>query len=125
MKGASLYVSNTLLLTRKHRVPKTTLCLIADGNNAGYNDIVIGGKQGEGNIVWYEYPAWKRHTIGTGQLKPGGVMVDITGSGRLDLVVGNPDIFVGDIENSGRISIVGKPTIPDGTLRCGWIKETE
>ncbi|MFW6190001.1 MAG: FG-GAP repeat domain-containing protein [Planctomycetota bacterium] len=65
------------------------VCLIADVNGDGHNDIVIGGKEGTGNVVWYEYPDWTRHTIGTARFEAGGVMMDITGNGRLDLVAGS------------------------------------
>ncbi len=66
------------------------VCLVADVNGNGYNDIVIGGKKGEKNIVWYEYPSWNRHTIGTANFEAGGVMLDISGNGLPDLVAGNP-----------------------------------
>ena len=65
------------------------VCLVADVDGDGHNDVIIGGKQGEGNVVWYQYPDWRRHTIGTARLEAGGVMLDITGNGRLDLVAGN------------------------------------
>ncbi|MDH7570035.1 MAG: VCBS repeat-containing protein [Armatimonadota bacterium] len=81
----------------EHRVidPKTLgthndVCLIADINGDGLNDILIGGKHGEDNVVWYENPTWRRHVIGTAHLEAGGVLFDLTGSGRLDLVAGNP-----------------------------------
>ena len=66
------------------------ICLIADVNNDGFNDIIIGGKQGKGNLVWYKYPEWKRHTIGTANLEAGGAVIDITKNGYLDLVAGQP-----------------------------------
>ncbi|MFO8007326.1 MAG: VCBS repeat-containing protein [Candidatus Brocadiia bacterium] len=65
------------------------VCLIADVNGDGLNDIIIGGKKGEGNVVWYEAPGWSRHTIGTARFEAGGVTLDITGNGRPDLVAGN------------------------------------
>ncbi|MBD3239891.1 MAG: VCBS repeat-containing protein [Chitinivibrionales bacterium] len=66
------------------------VCLVADVNGDGYNDIIIGGKRGEGNVVWYEYPDWTRHTIGTAHLEAGGAVLDITGNGLPDLIAGNP-----------------------------------
>ena len=70
--------------------------LIADVNGNGLNDIIIGGKYGpgdgrpvaDGNLVWYEAPHWNRHVIGFGKLEAGGVTMDLTGNGRLDLVIG-------------------------------------
>jgi hypothetical protein len=65
------------------------VCLIADLNSDGQNEVVIGGKKGQGNIVWYEAPDWRRNTIGTARLEAGGVMLDITGNGLPDMVAGN------------------------------------
>ncbi len=65
------------------------VCLIVDVDGDGHNDIVIGGKEGESNIVWYEYPHWTRHTIGTARFEAGGVAFDITGNGRADVVAGS------------------------------------
>lgn len=66
------------------------VCLIGDLTGNGLNDIVIGGKHGSQNLVWYENPSWERHTIRTAHLEAGGVLADVNGNGRLDLVAGNP-----------------------------------
>ncbi len=65
------------------------VCLITDLNDDGLNEIVIGSKEGAGNVVWYEWPTWRRHTIGTARCEAGGVMMDVTGNGLPDLIVGN------------------------------------
>lgn len=66
------------------------VCLIGDIDNDGNNEIVIGGKLGEDNIVWYDTATMERHLLGTGALEAGGYLADITGNGLLDLVVGQP-----------------------------------
>jgi len=66
------------------------VCLIGDINGNGRNDIVVGAKYGDDNLVWYENPTWKRHVIAATHLEAGGALVDLTGNGRLDIVVGNP-----------------------------------
>jgi len=71
-----------------------SICLIADINQDGFNDIVIGNyapqDAGEGTLVWYEYPAWKRHVIAKANLEAGGVVAEINGDGRPDIVAGQP-----------------------------------
>jgi len=66
------------------------VCLIGDISGDGRNDIVIGSKYGDDNLVWYENPTWERHVIATTHLEAGGALVDITGNSKLDIVAGNP-----------------------------------
>lgn len=62
--------------------------LIFDVDGDGFNDVVIGGFKGENNIVWYHYPNWERHVIGTASLEAGGAIFDINNDGRPDFVAG-------------------------------------
>ena len=67
--GVSVYQGNV-------DVTQGSIHLTADVNNDGYHDVIIGGYEGTDNVVWYEYPDWKRHIIGTGSLEAGGVVFD-------------------------------------------------
>jgi len=64
------------------------ICVVGDIDGDGREDIIIGGKRGRDNLVWYRAPDWQRFTIGTASLEAGGVLVDLTGNGRLDLIAG-------------------------------------
>jgi hypothetical protein len=65
------------------------ITLVADVNGNGRNDIIIGGKQGNVTLFWYENPSWARHDMASvPHLEAGGVVLDINGNGRLDVVAG-------------------------------------
>jgi len=71
------------------------ITLIADLNGNGRNDVIIGGKEGPVNLFWYENPGstsgatWTRHDMASASnLEAGGVVLDITGNGRPDVVAG-------------------------------------
>jgi len=65
------------------------ITLLADVNGNGRSDVIIGGKEGELNLFWYENPSWTRHPMASApNLEAGGVVLDLTGNGRLDVVAG-------------------------------------
>ncbi len=84
-------------LVFKHRIidsnplgTKHDVCLVGDINGDGRDDIVVASKYGESNLVWYENPTWERHIIGTTHLEAGGILVDVNGNGKLDIIAGAP-----------------------------------
>ena len=78
--------------------------LLTDLTGNGLKDIIIGCKQGEFNLFWYEAlageagamnraptrpSAWKLHVMAVApELEAGGVLHDLTGNGKLDVIVG-------------------------------------
>lgn len=94
---------------------RLAFCETADLTGNGRPDVIVGGlgdlnertilgkrlqfrhlpvvgtaiKRGESNVFWYENPGWTRHDIVTcPDLTVGASLVDISGSGSVDLVVG-------------------------------------
>lgn len=74
--------------------PATELddCLPVDLTGSGRDDVIIGGKTPP--IVWSIEDGWKRHRLAEIPIptnsfsRPGGVLMDLTGKGRL--VAGQP-----------------------------------
>lgn len=69
------------------------ITLLHDLTGNGLRDVIIGGKQGPPNFFWYENPGrrgrWQRHEIADADdLEAGGVVLDVTGNGRPDIVAG-------------------------------------
>jgi len=69
------------------------ITLLHDLTGNGLRDIIIGGKQGPPNLFWYENPGgdghWQRHEMAEADdLEAGGVVFDVNGDGRPDIVAG-------------------------------------
>jgi len=65
------------------------ITLLTDLTGNGLPDIIIGGKQGDPNLFWYENPGWARHAMATvTNLEAGGAVLDVDGDGCLDIIAG-------------------------------------
>jgi len=65
------------------------ITLVADLTGCGLGDIIIGGKEGDVNLFWYENPGWRHHEMASApQLEAGGVVIDLNRDGRPDVVAG-------------------------------------
>ena len=80
---------------------KHDICLVGDISGSGLPDVVMASKYGEDNLVWYENPGWRRHVMGTAHLEAGGVLVDVNGNGRPDVVAGCPKDAPAGYTNTG------------------------
>ena len=65
------------------------ILLLQDLTGNGLPDVVVGCKQGDVNLFWYENPGWQRHNMAAApELEAGGVFFDVNGNGRPDLIAG-------------------------------------
>lgn len=72
------------------------ICMVTDLTGNGFDDVIVGAKQGHPSVYWYENRGpdsdeWERHDIvNVPALEVGGAFVDLTENGRLDIVAGGP-----------------------------------
>jgi len=67
----------------------TDVLMIGDINGDGAQDVVIGAQDAKGaSLVWYQYPTWEKHAVGSGEFTTDGQLADIDGDGDLDIVIG-------------------------------------
>jgi hypothetical protein len=70
-----------------------TSCIVGDLNGDGVPEIVLAAREPRAEAYWLGRTAagqWERHTIDDtfARCEAGGCLADLTGSGRLDLVLG-------------------------------------
>jgi len=65
------------------------ITLLTDLTGNGLLDIIIGCKEGDFHLFWYEAPDWRLHVMATApNLEAGGLVFDVNGDGRADIIAG-------------------------------------
>ena len=67
------------------------ICLATDLTGNGRDDVIVGARDGEPSLYWYENRdgGWERHdVVNVPGLEAGGALADITGDGKLDVLAG-------------------------------------
>lgn len=68
----------------------TDVLILGDLNGDGAQDVIVGAEHAEGtSLVWYQYPTWEKHAVGTGEFTTDGQAVDLDRDGDLDIVISN------------------------------------
>ncbi len=66
---------------------------IADVDGDGFDDLIIGGKAGNEDMVWYHFPDWQKFPLAKAEneFSTDMAVADMDGDGDLDAVVGDGD----------------------------------